>query len=100
MPTIAAQLELEIRRTDGTAEPFVARVFAPVPANDDWRCDIQFEGCIKKSHRIFGVDSWQTLMLALKFVRVNIESRLHPGSRLIYLGEAVELSSLFNGLAS
>jgi hypothetical protein len=61
---------------DGPGEIEV-RVYAPVEQSEephDWFCtyEIYENGELEHSMRIYGVDSWQALMLALKTVGVEL----------------------------
>jgi len=95
MPRVAANLELEIQRADGTKEPLIVRIFAPVEETSNWACEVQFEGARSETKKIYGIDSWQALTLGLRLVRVLIESKMPKSAKLLYLGEPVTLSSLF-----
>jgi hypothetical protein len=48
-----------------------------------------------KERRIFGVDSWQALTLALRLVEALLKHEVKKGAKLFYLGEKTTVASLF-----
>lgn len=95
MPAPAAELTLEVVAADGTPEPLTVRVYAPEPAAADWRCVVEFAGGVERRAEIHGLDSWQALTLAYKYVRTNLESAVGDGFRLTSFGEPVEVGAIF-----
>jgi hypothetical protein len=65
----------------------------PEPIEPDWFCPIRFGD--SKERRIFGVDSWQALILALKYVEANLRYRTRNGAKLYWLGSPISIGRLF-----
>ncbi|QGZ39459.1 hypothetical protein IP92_01730 [Pseudoduganella flava] len=81
------ELELCCRRvwlTDdgqGGRRDFVLEVFAPEPDGADARCQVAVDG---ERMRVYGVDSWQAVTLALRFLRIQVEDLERRGLKLYW----------------
>jgi hypothetical protein len=69
-----------------------------VPQSDDefdWCCPVRLKGLDRKERRIFGVDSWQALTLALRLVEAMLRHEVRNGGQLFWLGHQVSVGRLF-----
>ena len=56
-----------------------------IPAESDfWACPVSVDGLHNNLHDIYGVDSWQSLQLALKLVRVLLEDFVEKGGKMFF----------------
>lgn len=85
-----AEREFVICDADGNESRAVARIGRPHPdqSEEDWVCPYEIVVAGKrKAFRIYGVDSIQALVLALKTVDVELEVRAKQlGGVLMWLG--------------
>ena len=91
----AVELNLELVRGRGPLRPFHVIVGAPRRAKVDWYCPVRFKSQGRKALRVFGVDSWQALILALRFVEINLRHEVRQGGQFFWLGRKVSVSRLF-----
>ena len=92
-----ADLRLQLIRPGAKRRSAVrVTIGAPEPDGQDWSCPIRFKGLGNgREQRIFGVDSWQAMILALRFAEGMLQNGVRKGGRLFYLGEEVTVSELF-----
>jgi hypothetical protein len=83
--------------SDGECErrPLHVTIGVPRRLQRDWYCPVRFKGLPGKKRRIFGVDAWQALILALKYVEINLRHEARNGMRLYWLGKQVAVGRLF-----
>lgn len=91
----AAKLKLQLARGPGRRKPFHVTIGMPRPSKVDWYCPVRFTGLDHRGLRVFGVDSWQALILALRFVEINLRYEVRQGGQFYYLGRKVSVGSLF-----
>jgi hypothetical protein len=92
----AAELRLELRKGDTRRRPL--HVIVGVPQRhpkQDWYCPVRLNGLYSGEQRIFGVDSWHALMIALRFVEVTLRIEVRRGAQLFWLGRRVSVGKLF-----
>lgn len=67
-------------------------------SHDEWACAVSMEGLYKQRGPIFGVDSLQALMLAVKFVKDLLEDFYEKGGKIYWSdeGKSVSLSDLLH----
>src|SRR5689334_21853901 len=80
--------------------PIHIRTGRPYPDADDWRCPVTGEGVWGRMPDVAGVDSFQTLVLALTLVRQALEFFVEKGGVLRWPGteEVVSLETAFGKL--
>jgi len=94
---LVANLRLHlVRRGSKRKSPLHVIIGAPQPDDDfAWYCPIRFKGLGGKERRIFGVDSWQALILALRCVEAILRNEVRKGGQLFYLGHKTSVGRLF-----
>jgi hypothetical protein len=92
-----ADLHLQLLRPGAKRKSLLhVNIGSPQPDGDSWYCPIRLKGLVdKKEHRIFGVDSWQALTLALRFVEVMLRHEVREGGQLFFLGHKTSVGQLF-----
>lgn len=71
-------------------------IAAPQPDADDWSCTVRLKGITNgKERRIMGVDSWQALNLALRYVQIHLRLEVREGGQWYYFGGKTSVGSLF-----
>jgi hypothetical protein len=60
-----------------------------------WYCPIRISGLDDKGARIFGVDSWQALTLALRYVEAKLRNEVRRGAHFCWYGKKVSVNRLF-----
>jgi len=94
---VLAEREIVFRSEDGTELPCRVRIGSPeLRSQRDWVCPYDVSvGNSRKSFGIYGVDSIQALVLALRTVDVEIEVRARKlGMKPTWLGE--DFNSVFD----
>lgn len=94
---VLAKREIVFRSDDGTELPCTVTIGHPEERSDhDWVCPYEVAvGNDRKSFGIYGVDSIQAVVLALKTLDVEIEARAKElGMKPTWLGEY--FSSVFD----
>src|SRR5437868_1670166 len=92
----AAELQLELATADGNRRPLHVIIKVPQPApKQDWYCSVRLKGLTSGSHRIWGVDSWQALILAVRFVEANLRNLVRRGCSLYWMGHKVSVARIF-----
>jgi len=92
-----ADLRLQLLRRGAKRKSAVhVSIGTPQLDGNDWCCPIQLKGLVdSKERRIFGVDSWQAIILALRFVQALLQNEVRKGSKLYYLGVETSVVKLF-----
>ncbi len=94
-PVADLRLQLMKRGTKRKSAVHVS-IGAPQPDGNDWCCPIRLKGLAdSKEQRIFGVDSWQAMILALRVVEVMLQNEVRMGGKLYYLGVDTTVAKLF-----
>jgi hypothetical protein len=93
----AAELRLEFSKAKGRRKPVYITVGIPRrnKACGDWYCSICHEGLDIKDMKIYGVDSWQALTLALRTIEVHLRLRIRKGLQFYWLGRKITVGRLF-----
>jgi hypothetical protein len=85
----AAQRHIVLECADGSTRDILVRVGKPRRGRKDWVCVIEVFGFQSKlSRKIYGVDSFQALLLAIELLRaeLNHQKRAENG-KLKWLGQ-------------
>jgi hypothetical protein len=92
-----AKLCLQLLRRGAKRKSTVhVTIDAPEPDGIDWCCPIRLKGLIdSKERRIFGVDSWQAMILALRLTKAILQNEVRKGGKLFYLGKETTVAKLF-----
>ena len=92
-----AELRLQLMRRGAKRKWAVhVTIGAPEPDGNDWCCPIRLKGLVdSKERRIFGVDSWQAVILALRFAETMLQNEVRKGGKLFYLGGETSVPKLF-----
>ncbi|HEV8060269.1 MAG TPA: hypothetical protein VGP68_10370 [Gemmataceae bacterium] len=96
----------ELTGVDSTGREFPVKlgIGQPYREGTEWRCPVLLEGFLSIQPRPVGVDSFQALMLAQRFVRQYLTAFVEErGGRLLDSpgGNSVSIEALFeDGLAS
>ena len=87
MKTIIAQREFIAVDSNDRKFSIVIKIGKPYLYGDNqgWACPVALEGLHKKLGDIRGVDSYQSLALAVKFVKMLLEHFIEKGCRLFFL---------------
>jgi hypothetical protein len=85
-----------VRRGEKRKSPLHVTVGVPKPDGEDWYCPMRIKGLDNMERRIFGVDSWQALSLALRLVEAMLQQEVREGGQLFYMGEKTSISKLFH----
>lgn len=92
-----AELRLQLMRRGSKRKSAVhVTIGAPQPDGNDWYCPICLKGLIGgKERRIFGVDSWQAIILALRLAETILQHEVRKGGKLFYLSGMTSVAELF-----
>ena len=92
-----AELRLQVLRRSAKRKSAVqVKVGAPERDGEDWTCPIRMKGLVdSKERRIFGVDSWQAMILALRLAEAMLQNEVRKGGKLFYLGGETSVAKLF-----
>ena len=92
-----ADLRLQLMRRGAKRKSAVqVTICAPEPDGNDWACRIRLKGLVdSKERRIFGVDSWQAMILALRLAEAMLQNEVRKGGKLFYLGGETSVAKLF-----
>ena len=83
---------------DGQKKILRIAIGRPYQVDDvSWACPLKFEGLLKKTINVVGIDSWQALNLTLALVRQLLNYYLEDGAELFWEegGENISLEELF-----
>ena len=87
MPTIAKR-ELIGQRADGERFNIVMHLGEPYQESDvSWACPVGLDGIDRRLPDIRGIDSWQSLLLAISLVRSRLEHFVETGGKLYWLDQ-------------
>lgn len=93
MDSPVATLELIEVAASGARTPIHVAIGRPRPdGRGAWCCFVVADGVDHKARDIFGEDSLQALCLGLEFVRIQLDSVLERGSRLVHADEDTDFS--------
>ena len=84
-----------VRRGRKRKSPLQVIVGAPQPDGDDWCCPVRIKGLDSKERRVFGVDSWQAMILALRLVEALLRHEVREGGELFWFGHKSSVGKLF-----
>jgi hypothetical protein len=92
-----ADLRIQLMRRGAKRKSTVRiTIGPPQPEGKDWSCPIRLKGLVdNKERRIFGVDSWQAIILALRFAEAILQNEVRRGGKLFYLGGETSVAKLF-----
>ena len=92
-----ADLRLQLKRRGAKRKvPIRVSIGIPRPDGNDWSCPVVVKGLLDGNEcKIFGVDSWQALTLALRLIERLLEAEIREGGTLFYLGEVTSVRELF-----
>ena len=95
--TSIANLRLQMMRRGAKRKSAVqVTIGAPEPYGNDWCCPIRLKGLAdSKEQWIFGVDSWQAMILALRVVEIMLQNEVRKGGKLYYFGGETTVAKLF-----
>jgi hypothetical protein len=95
--TPIADLRLQLLRCGAKRKSAVhVTIGAPQPDGNDWCCPIRLKGLVvSEERRIFGVDSWQAIILSLRLAEAMLKNEVRKGGRLFYLGGETSVAKLF-----
>lgn len=81
---------------DGSTFDLTIRIGAPQPRGGEAACMVSVSRLFEEPRLIYGVDGWQALTLALRFIQQLLEGHLERGGRLHAHGttDPVDLASL------
>ncbi len=92
-----ADLRLQLMRRGAKRKSAVeVTIGAPEPDGNDWCCPIRLKGLVdSKERRVFGVDSWQAIILAIRLAEAMLKNEVRKGGKLFYLGGETSVAKLF-----
>lgn len=92
-----ADLRLQLMRRGAKRKSAVhITIGVPQPDGNDWCCPVRLKGLVdNKERRIFGVDSWQAMILALRLAEAMLQNEVRKGGKLFYLGGETAVAKLF-----
>ena len=99
MPEFIAERQLIGIKPDGEEISIVIRIGKPHDSGSaDWTCPVELTGLHNKLGRIYAVDSFHALMLAILFVRKLLTSFVEDGGKLLWVDsrKPVDLEELFS----
>lgn len=77
----------KLKAVDSAGKTFDLTIVIGLPfevGQDEWACPVSLEGLYKQRGPIFGVDSFQALMLAIKFVKDLLEDFYEKGGKIYW----------------
>ncbi|MGE0129678.1 MAG: hypothetical protein AB7U82_16485 [Blastocatellales bacterium] len=85
---LIAERVLRLQTDDGVVREIIVRLGKPEPDGQDWACVYQITGFARTcGMRIYGVDAFQALLLAICSLMVDLEAQTtRAGGRLSWLG--------------
>jgi hypothetical protein len=91
-----ADLRLQLLRRGAKRKSAVhVTIGAPEPERNDWCCPIRLKGLVdNKERRIFGVESWQAIILALRLTEAMLQNEVRKSGKLFYLGEETTVAKI------
>ena len=91
-----ADLSLQMMRPGAKRKlPVLVTIWVYQQDDDDWYCSVRLMGLDdRKGQRIFGVDPWQALTRALRFVEVMLRREVRKGNQFFYLGHKTSVGKL------
>jgi len=92
--------EITIFAIDHESREFEIRAAVGVPYETDsgeWACPVTLEGLLGLNHDIYGVDSWQSLVLAQRIVHNILSYFVADGGKLFWEkgGEEISVAELY-----
>ncbi|WP_162988018.1 DUF6968 family protein [Stutzerimonas urumqiensis] len=93
--SVVASRELQLVQGD-TTTPLLFEVGSPVRdvptvAGFDWRCPVRVtEGASRRERQVCGVDSFQALELALRWVASEADAIREGGTHVLFFGERID----------
>lgn len=96
---IVASRKLKAVDANGKASDLEIVIGLPFEVSqDEWACPVSLEGLFKHRGSVFGVDSLQALMLAIKFVKDLLEDFYEKGGKICWFddGKPVSLEDLLH----
>jgi len=98
MNEIIAEREVFTITAKGEKKKFHIVLGRPYQVDDvSWACPVQIDGLYKNMHDVLGVDSWQSLGLAMSLVRQLLGLYLEDGGKLFGEegGDEISIKDLF-----
>jgi hypothetical protein len=80
---VAERILFAIDKNNSEVEIRIA-VGKPYPIDNSWACAVKVDPLHKNLHDIYGVDSWQSLQLASKLVKILLEDFVEKGGKLYF----------------
>ena len=84
-----------MRRGAKRKTPLHVSIGQPRRDTVNWFCPFRLKGLVNEEKRIFGVDSWQATILALRCVEIILQGEVRKGGQLYYFGEKITVQRLF-----
>ncbi|UCF88767.1 MAG: hypothetical protein JSV70_00470 [bacterium] len=81
----------KVKAVDFTGKTFDLTIVIGLPfevGHDEWACPVSMEGLYKQRGPIFGVDSFQALMLAVKFVKDLLKDFQDKGGSIYWADDS------------
>ena len=97
-PEAIAECDVECEYPDGRRVPLKLAIGKPQPwPQGDWQCPVRTLGPQPKLRNIRGVDSWQALQLALRFLEALLSAEVDRGAVLYWptADERITVPELF-----
>jgi hypothetical protein len=85
----------KVKAVDSKGKAFNLEIVIGLPfqvSQDEWTCPVSLEGLYKHRGPIFGVDSLQALMLAIKFVKDLLEDFFEKGGNIYWFDDSKPVS--------
>ena len=98
MNEIIAERKIFAISTDGQKNIFNIAIGKPYPVDDvSWACPVKINGLHNKLKDVVGIDSWQSLNLAIFLVQQLLGYYVEDGGKLYWEedGETLSLKDLF-----
>lgn len=102
MENIIASRKILSVALNGEERPFHISIGCPYQAGqDEWACPVAIDGLMDKLPDIHGIDSFQSLVLAIKLIGRLLQQFLDDGGMLYWSTDGDELTvhSFLSGLA-
>lgn len=101
MEEIIAERDLIGVNPDGSKFKIMLKIGKPYTlGSKEWACSVGAIGLYKRLREIRGVDSFQTLMQAIKFLRQLLEYFIEDGGRVLSAedGSPVKITDIFTSV--
>ena len=95
MDDIVAEKRLRVRYPDGIVVPVCLRVGVPKPTrSDEAGCPVQAEGLRiwEGPKMMFGADTFQALLIAIRFVQKLLAMEVTRGAQLLHADEETPMT--------